>query len=416
VSDAGVFDAGRSDAGRSDAGRSEGGRSDGGRSDGWRYKGLWLPWGDVPLDDLVGQTVTDGPFTWPLLVARDSALRHNIATFAEYVRDRGAWHAPHGKTSMAPSLFAAQLAEGAWGLTAATANQALVYTRFGVPRILLANELLDPRALAWLVSQDQAEILCYVDSVEGVTALADAVAARAGTGARGGGGAGGGKPVPVLVELGFPGGRTGCRSVEQAAVVARAAAATGHLDVKGVAGFEGIISSVDGVRDFLRTLAHAAHAVADLVSGTPILSAGGSVYFDLVMEQLSEHGQVVVRSGAYVTHDHGTYAARSPLAAELRPALELWTQVLSTPEPGLAIVGMGKRDAPYDEGMPVPLTVDGRIVALNDQHGYLHADGLRPGDLVRFGISHPCSAFDRWQLIPVIDDDDRVVDLMRTYF
>ncbi|GIH21395.1 alanine racemase [Rugosimonospora africana] len=373
----------------------------------WRDKGFWFP--DGPGDP-VGQRLVDGPFTWPVLVARESALRHNITTMAGYLADRGVRHAPHGKTTMAPSVFAAQLAAGAWGLSAATANQLLVYRRAGVNRVLLANQLLDPRPLQWLASSldddPEFELLSYVDSEAGVAALA----ATTGT-----------RPFRVLVEIGHPGGRTGCRTVPEAVAVARAAAASPRIEVAGVAGYEGKLSTVDEARSFMGTLRAAAEELP--VTGPVVASAGGSVYFDVVAEELSGHGyEVILRPGAYVTHDHGFYARRSPLASTLRPALEVWAQVLSVPEPGLAIVGMGRRDVPYDEGLPVPLghaggaSVTGTVDALNDQHAYLRADGLHPGDLLRFGISHPCSAFDRWRVIPVIDDADRVTDLIHTYF
>jgi D-serine deaminase-like pyridoxal phosphate-dependent protein len=377
------------------------------RESDWRDKGLWFP---DAAGDPIGQRLIDGPFTWPVLVARDGALRHNIGTMAGYLADRGVRHAPHGKTTMAPSLFAAQLAAGAWGLSAATANQLLVYRRAGVRRVLLANQLLDPRPLQWLAGSldgdPDFELLSYVDSEEGVAALA----ATSGT-----------RPFRVLVEIGHPGGRTGCRTVAEAIAVARAAASSPRVEVAGVTGYEGKLSTVDEVRAFLGTLRAAAGAIP--AAGPVVVSAGGSVYFDVVADELTGHGyDVIVRPGAYVTHDHGYYAEHSPLSASLRPALELWAQVLSVPEPGLAIVGMGRRDAPYDEGLPVPLCradgapLSGTVEALNDQHAYLRADGLRPGDLVRFGISHPCSAFDRWRVIPVVDDADRVIDLIHTYF
>ena len=374
----------------------------------WRHKGYWLP--DGPAGDLVGASILDGPFTWPLLVAKDSALRHNIEAMARYFHDRGVRHAPHGKTTMAPSLFDAQMRAGAWGLTAATANQVLVYERFGVPRVLLANQLLDPRPLAWLAGRDRPEVLSYVDSLAGVRALAAAAGER---------------PFRVLVELGYTGGRTGCRTVAELVDVARAAAATGRVEVAGVAGFEGMLPDADAVRAFARTLRDAAIAVRDLVPATltapaapavPIVSAGGSSYVDIVIDELRDAGEVLVRSGAYVAHDDGHYAESSRLAATLRPALEVWAQVLSTPEPGLAIVGMGKRDVPHDLGLPVRLDGDGEVTALNDHHAYLRATGLRPGDLVRFGISHPCTAFDRWRAIPIVDDEYRVVDHLHTYF
>jgi D-serine deaminase-like pyridoxal phosphate-dependent protein len=368
----------------------------------WRDKGLWLPEAPVGVDDLRGLSVFHGPFTWPLMVARDSALRHNIDTVARYFAERGVRHAPHGKTTMAPSLFEAQLAAGAWGLTAATAHQALVYARLGVPRALLANELLDVRPLRWLAAREGLEFLCYVDSPEGVAVAAEA--------------AGGDNRVRVLVELGFPGGRTGCRTVAEVVEIASTAAATGRVEVAGVAGYEGMLPDVDAIGAYLADLRAAATAVADIVAGTPVVTAGGSSYVDLVIDELQGDWDLVVRSGAYVAHDHGHYAESSRLAPMLRPALEVWAQVLSAPEPGLVLVGMGKRDVPNDLGFPVPLDIDATVVGLNDQHAYLRASGPRPGDLLRFGISHPCTAFDRWRVIPVIDDDDRVVDVIRTIF
>jgi D-serine deaminase-like pyridoxal phosphate-dependent protein len=165
----------------------------------------------------------------------------------------------------------------------------------------------------------------------------------------------------------------------------------------------------------------------------PIVSAGGSAWFDRVVARLAAlppDVRLILRSGASVTHDDGFYRERTPfrrVPAEgpLTAALEIWAQVLSVPEPGLAIAGMGKRDAPFDEGLPVPVEVrrDGKpfeagaaVTKLNDHHTYLAADGLAPGDLIRFGISHPCTAFDKWRHIPVVDADHRVVDVLRTYF
>jgi D-serine deaminase-like pyridoxal phosphate-dependent protein len=37
------------------------------------------------------------------------------------------------------------------------------------------------------------------------------------------------------------------------------------------------------------------------------------------------------------------------------------------------------------------------------------------GDWVDCGPSHPCTVFDKWQLLPVVDGDT-VVDLVRTWF
>jgi D-serine deaminase-like pyridoxal phosphate-dependent protein len=145
--------------------------------------------------------------------------------------------------------------------------------------------------------------------------------------------------------------------------------------------------------------------------------------------------RVVLRSGCYVTHDTRFYEGLSPLGARatgaerLRPALEAWGAVLSRPEPGLALLLLGKRDAAHDIDLPMPFAVRGRdglraaegleVVDLNDQHAFVRvppADPLAVGDLVGCGMSHPCTAFDKWRLIPVVDDDYAVVDAVHTFF
>ena len=106
--------------------------------------------------------------------------------------------------------------------------------------------------------------------------------------------------------------------------------------------------------------------------------------------------------------------------------------VHSRPEPDLAIVGFGKRDVSYDVALPRPLCVRRRgdgatreapagmeVFRLNDQHAYVRVppgDDLAVGDQLGCGLAHPCTVFDKWRSIPVVDDGYRVVGAVRTYF
>lgn len=401
----------------------------------WRTKGLWLPESRLRSSEFVAAKpdVFTGPFAWPLMLLKQDAVAHNVTTMAEYTARHGLAFAPHGKTSMAPRLFEMQLDAGAWGITLATAGQVLAARGFGVPRIFLANELLDPLALRWVVAEGERdpdfEFVCYLDSVEGVEAIRSALSEVEGE-----------RALSVVVELGHPGGRTGVRTVDEAVELARTAARVDRLAVRGIAGYEGGLRTVDEAADYLGRVRDAAVRAADAgaVTGKLLVSAGGSAYFDTVTEVLggdwAPAHDVLLRSGAYVTHDHGFYRDHTPFnrtgEATLEPAFELWARVLSVPEDGLALCGAGKRDLPFDEGLPVPLRVQradgseadataGRVTKLMDQHCYLTTDGLpplRPGDLVAFGISHPCTAFDKWRVLPMVDPEYRVVELIHTYF
>jgi len=372
-------------------------------------------------------------FSTPLLTFDRAASDHNVSTLMEWARERGLELAPHGKTTMAPVLWRRLLDAGAWGLTVATPWQAQVARAAGVARILIANQVVDPVAIAWLAGQADsaqadagAEIACWVDSVEGVRLLAESAGTR---------------PLDVLVELGAPGGRTGARGTEAALAVARAVLAAPRLRLRGVAGYEGSYGADRGpavvarVRQYLVELRELAETLLSwdaLVD--PIVTAGGSAFFELVAEELAPLSEargrqvsVVLRSGAFQAHDEVFYDGISPFAGselEFRPALAVWSRVVSRPEPTLALLDAGKRDLPVDLGMPVAHGHPGAVVtAVNDQHCYLSVpadSALAVGDVVRLGISHPCTAFDKWRLIPEIESADAaapvVIGFVETFF
>jgi D-serine deaminase-like pyridoxal phosphate-dependent protein len=385
----------------------------------------------------------DGGFPTPVLALSEEGLAHNLTLLERYTAAHGLAFAPHGKTSMAPQLFARQLAHGAWGITLALPHQVRVARAFGVRRIFVANEIVDAVALRWLGGEldgdPSFEFVCYVDSVRGVE-LMDAALRAAGVR----------RAVDVVVELGGgPGTRTGVRTAREAEAVADAVAAHGTLRLVGVAGYEAEVPdpSPEGVRDYLRRLV----ALAVSLDGrglfgaaeSIVVSAGGSAWFDTVAEvfadlpALSRPVLKLLRSGAYVTHDDDHYRQitpfnRVPAEGALEPAFRLWAQVVSRPEPGQAFLNAGKRDAPYDLGLPTPVSIrsardgavrpagDGlRVRRLSDQHTWLDvAPGveLQVGDWVALGLSHPCTTFDKWQLIPEVQADGTVVGYVRTFF
>jgi D-serine deaminase-like pyridoxal phosphate-dependent protein len=387
----------------------------------------------------------------PLMTLSAPGLRHNVDTLARWCSTHGLDLAPHGKTTMAPALWAMQLDAGSWAITLANGFQLGVARAYGVNRVLVANAVVSPLQLRWiadeLAAHPEFEVLVWADSVRTVEIMESARASYVGPDAR---------PLDVLVEVGGVGGRTGTRDAETALAVAEAIAAASTLRLAGVAGYEGAVSKdvdepgLEKVRSYLRELAGLHTRLrerglydADVV---PVVSAGGSEYFELVAEvlaPLTEVGaRVVLRSGAYIAHDDGLYRRVSPLGETPRTdgdrlvsAMHGWVRITSQPEPGLAIFDAGRRDLPFDQDLPEAqlirpradgepvLKADGMTVTkLNDQHGYLEFDSVPVviGDELRIGLSHPCTAFDKWGLIPVVDDPDAadpvVVDLVRTFF
>jgi D-serine dehydratase len=394
----------------------------------------------------------------PLCVLRGGALERNIARFQEFSDASGVLLCPHAKTSMTPALFRRQLEAGCWGLTFATMTQVEVGRRHGVQRIFYANQLVgaaDIRYVCGELRRDPGfEFYCLVDSVAGVELLASRVAA-----------ADPGRRVNVLVEGGLAGGRCGVRDVETAVSVAEAVRAAGsQLALVGVEGFEGLLQfreagrrSADA-REFLRFLVSIAEtldgrglfsagsAASAGSAGEVLLSAGGSAFYDLVIEELSaarlsRPARVILRSGCYLTQDWGLYDGlladlhqRSGSAEPaLEPALEVWTQVLSVPEPDRVILSAGRRDFGQDAGNPVALThvrrgsavgrslreAGWQMTAVSDQHAHMTVPaghGVSVGDLVALGPSHPCTTFDKWRVLYLVDDDYNVTETVATYF
>ncbi|MDO5683448.1 MAG: alanine racemase [Propionibacteriaceae bacterium] len=366
-------------------------------------------------------------FATPICSLAESALAANLTEVAGWCKGLGVELAPHGKTTMSPELITQQLEHGAWAITAATPWQAERMIDWGVPRVILANICVDPRPLAALLARE-AEVWTFVDSPESVRHTAAAVPA--------------GRRLPVLIEVGSPGGRCGVRTVPQGLTLAGAIADEPRLELVGVAAFEGTVTgrtadTIAVVREHIDTVRRLARALVDLhafpTDRPVVLSAGGSMYPDLVVAGLraeagiGQEATIVLRSGCSLVHDHGLYAesARGP---RLRPAMRVWSRVLSVPEPGWAIIDAGKRDLTVDPPARVlsvrrhpddpPRTVELVLDHHNDQHGYIRFtdEDLRVGDLLELGISHPCLTFDRWTHIPLVDDDLTVVGAVRTCF
>ena len=411
----------------------------------WRAKGLPPAAEGLTTHELgaLGLDLLAGDLLMPAAIVREAALVHNIAEMQAFADRSGARLCPHGKTSMSPELFRMQIEAGAWGMTAATAHHLRVYRRLGIGRIFLANELAGRAdfdlVMGELAADPGFDFYCLVDSPEAAALLADA-ARRVSLA----------KPVQVLIETGIEGGRAGVRSAEAALSVAHAIAAEPLLALRGIETFEGIRQRRDDARIDAAEMIDLALLVAGevareglLADGPLLLSAGGSAFLDLCAARLpgeidSRAVERIIRPGCYITHDSGIYerltrpgGAPMPGLPDLRHALEVWGVVLSMPEPGLAIVGIGKRDVSTDVDPPVPLwrhrpggveparpIEAARVEGMWDQHLSLAVPGepLKVGDLVGFGVSHPCATFDRWTALLRVDEEYRVTGAVTTLF
>lgn len=423
---------------------------------GWiddRWRGFPTGYAPLPIAQIAGRgwRPQDGQMALPLLSLDLTTFDLNIEAVMRYLATEGALIAPHAKTPMSVAIARRLEEAGAWGATVADARQASVMLEGGLSRLILANQVGGrggaSRLAALLWHHPLAEVHVFVDSGEGVDALAAAWKAESTRGK-------GMPPLGLIIELG--GGRAGVRDDRSALDLMERILALppdSGLRLSGVAGYEGAVvvadakESRDRVDALMLRMAALHAAMRDRVGPAAplILTAGGSLWFDRVLANLGPAAaadgrtRLILRSGALFFSDHGVYkrglaameARGIGLAGRIAPALRLWAEVLSTPEPGLIICGLGMRDAASDQGVPMPLRIwrDGQelgagdhllIEKFNDQHAFVRVTGDGPGpaigDVIEFGLSHPCTNIDRHQLIWGLDEQQRVTCVLPTSF
>lgn len=393
----------------------------------------------------------EGVMSLPVLTMDQAVYAQNRDAMMAYVRAHGVAIAPHAKTPLIPELAHDLVAAGAWATTVADIRQASVMLRAGLKRLVIANQVggrNGARRLAGLLANwPEAEVFVCADSVAAAQAL---IAAWDG--------ADGLPRLQVLVEVGA--GRAGARDRKTAkSVIGLLAEAGPGIRLAGVSAYEGsaIRATPEATGAAIKGLMHLMlDVLADIRSAVGpehalVVTAGGSVQFDRVVKGLAGpvaadgNAMLLLRSGAIFFHDHGTYhrslqamdarggfdLGAGPVAAatQFKPALRLWAEVLSCPEPGLVVCGYGARDAAGGDDMPRPLNRyrDGAASPLagvtvtkqNDQHAFLSTSSdcdIKVGDVLEFGISHPCLAFDLYRVVFGVDRAGRVRHAYQTWF
>jgi len=382
----------------------------------------------------------------PVAVLYQDRIENNLNWMQKFSNASHVKLAPHGKTTMTPDLFEQQMNAGAWAMTFATAHQVKVAYQHGVKRIIMANQLVgkqNMQIIADLLSNKDVEFYCVVDSVDNVDQLGAFFKNS-------------NLHLNILLEIGVSGGRCGCRSTEQIDAVVQAIANHEHLLLSGIEFYEGVIHGQNAeslIRTFLTYVIHLTH---DLLANNKfsttsvILTGAGSAWYDVVSDMfmnasLDEAIVPVIRPGCYIIHDTGIYQdaqnavlSRSQigcdLGGDLQSTLEVWAYVQSIPESDLAVIGMGKRDVAFDDGMPTaellfrpngsekkPKHIDRewKVTAVMDQHAFLkfpQGADIKVGDMIAFSTSHPCLTFDKWRNILMIDQDYKVKEILPTYF
>ena len=367
-------------------------------------------------------------FQFPIMVLKEAAIKNNIAQMMSFCNSVDAQLAPHVKTTMSPQLAQMQVAAGATALTVANFWQGRIFLKHGFKNLIIANEVLDPTAIAEIAKinkQKQAEIIFYVDSILALEIIQKHTPSEG--------------EQNLFIEIGTENGRGGVRELSLVEQLAQRIRTDKRLNLIGVTGFEGAVPDAargrrgeKKISKFCQKIVAAAELAYPYKSDQQfVISAGGSAYFDIVARELNKFEKprrLLLRSGGYITHDHKYYEEIYPFAStdrSFQPAIEVWAQVISKPEKSFGVLNLGKRDIGNDLHNPIPIkSYDGQVKSfsaviekLNDQHGYLRGkQEFSLAQLIGLGISHPCTTFDKWGLIPLVNDDYDLIDCLQTFF
>ena len=402
---------------------------------------------------ITGWNILAEEVSFPVAVLNDKVLEKNaqwMQTFSDIAKVK---LAPHGKTTMAPELFKLQQQMGCWGISLATVPQVITAYQHGIKRIILANQLIGRHhfeLISALLKEGDLEFYCFVDSIENARALGEYFSGKKIT-------------LNILLEIGVIGGRCGWRDTSKIEQLCDAIKEYEVLNISGLSFYEGVIHGKNAIHEIVCFIHNVKSLAAQLQnkgiaqSAQFIITGAGSAWYDVVAKELTNNDEdsnytVIIRPGCYLIHDTGIYQdaqqivmQRSELVAqlacedtgELTSSLEIWAYVHSIPEPGLAIIGLGKRDVAFDAGLPTPSlyfrptngsTENSRptkadpnwqVVKVMDQHCMMTIPNdakLLPGDLISFSTSHPCLTMDKWRLIGLVDDNFVIKKQIATYF
>ena len=319
----------------------------------------------------------------PCLLIDLPLLEANLDGMAAFYRGRAAKLRPHYKTHKCPQIARMQIELGAIGITCAKLGEAETLVEAGITGILIANEVVDARKIERLAElAAKAEMTVAVDQAENLIQLSPAAVQV-------------GSTINILVEVDVGLHRCGVRTMEQALELASLASRLPGMHFSGVMGYEGhTVFELDrerraeNVNQAMGKLTGTAELLRSNGLEVEIVSAGGTGTFDLTGDF---PGVTEIQAGSYPFMD----AKYRQLGLPFQPALSLLATVISTPEPGLAIIDAGLKAITTDNGLPEVIAPAGvRLLRLNEEHGILQVEAgaeLRVGERVELLPSHVCT-------------------------
>ena len=344
----------------------------------------------------------------PALLLDLAVAERNIVRLQEITAATRARPRPHAKSHKCPNLARLQIAHGAVGVCCQKVSEAVALVDAGVADVLVANQIVDPAKIGRLAAlARRARIAVCVDQPRNVADLS--AAARAAD-----------VELAVLVEIEVGMQRCGVAPGAPAVELARQVDGAANLRFAGLQAYHGSIQHLPlpeerrqaaGAVAVLVSDTVAALAAAGLACPTVSGSGSGTCRYDAASGAFTE-----IQAGSYVVMD-AEYGAHDP---GFEHSLLLWSQVMSTPRSGVAIIDAGLKAFTVERGLPPVVPPPGSgwdnlaILSSSDEHSVVDVSQVerppRVGDKLRLIPPHcdPTVNLHDWL---VCIRGDRVVDL-----
>ena len=340
------------------------------------------------LSELIGKPVHD--IDTPSLVVDLDAMKRNLGRMAEFARKHHILWRPHAKLHKSVLLAKLQIKAGAVGVCVQKTAEAEIMVAGGVHNLYISNQVIAPAKLARVAALTQTvaaqggQIAIAVDSLEGVTRLAQAMTA-ARTSARAGSGAA--TVIDVFVEIDVGQGRCGVEPGTAAVTLALEIRKHPALRFAGLQAYHGKAQHLRSAQERRLAIASAVNAVVmtrqlieaqGIKPGLVTVAGTGS----LVLEAASGvYGEVQAGSFMFMDADYAQNE-RDPAQPQFEHALFVKTQVIST-HSSHAVCDAGHKSHAIDSGLP-------KVYAFDDQSSLEYFNG---GD--EHGILRPTAGSER---------------------
>lgn len=330
----------------------------------------------------------------PAVIVDRRLMEKNADRVDDMIRGTSMRLFPHYKSHKCVDIARWQMARGAGGITCAKLSEAADLVRAGIPRVVLANQVIQPskiRKLAHLAGQ--ARLTVCADNADNLRALSQACV-------------GAGTVLGILIEYEVGMQRCGVDSPEAFLELARLASSLPALNFEGIQAYAGQLSHETDAEKRHSEMQRIEKKVAELKhfleeNGVPVKEVcGGST--GTVADKPKNTVYTQLQTGSYLFMD----ASYGKLKLPFEQSMFILTSVISV-SPGRAVLDCGAKSLPMDQEPPYLAEYPALPLSFNEEHTIVFGEDLpfKRGDMLRLVPGHCCTTNNCFSKLVVTEDD-----------